>query len=95
MRSIRIYRPEDIGALLKSYRRDRSLAQTDLAKKLGVSQRWISHAENGKPTLQLGLVLRVLNELGVELTAGAAAKSDKPRRVRRARVTSIDNIVDD
>lgn len=94
MKPIRIARPEDIGALLKGYRRERLLAQTELAKKIGVSQRWISHAESGKPTLQLGLVLRVLNELGVELTADieepARAKPTKSKRV-----TSIDNIVDD
>jgi y4mF family transcriptional regulator len=95
MTPVRIYRPQDIGALLKSYRRERSLAQADLAKKLGVSQRWISHAENGKSTLQLGLVLRVLNEIGVELTAGVAAEAGRPRSPRRTRATSIDNIVDE
>ncbi len=95
MRSIRLFRPEDFGALLRSYRRERSLAQAELAKQLGVSQRWVSHAENGKPTLQLGLVLRVLNELGIELTAGVGAQSDRPKPLRRARVLSIDNIVDD
>ena len=95
MKSVRIYRPEDVGALLKGYRRDRSLAQIDLAKKLGVSQRWISHAENGKPTLQLGLVLRVLNELGVELSAAVGAAPDRPSRKRRAPTLNIDDIVDD
>lgn len=96
MRSTRIARPEDVGALVKGYRREHELTQTELAERLGVSQRWVSHVENGKPTLQLGLVLRVFNELGIQLTAGMAAVAPGAERpVKPKRVTDIDSIVDD
>lgn len=63
-----INRPEDIGALVRDRRKALRLSQADLANRLQVSQRYISHLESGKPTLQLGLVLRVLRELSVDLT---------------------------
>jgi HTH-type transcriptional regulator / antitoxin HipB len=96
MLAARISRPEDVGAIILEYRRERRLTQSQLAVELGVSPRWLSHVENGKPTLQLGLVLRVFNELGITLTA--AAGTDEPpakRGGRTDRVTGIDSIVDD
>ncbi|WP_135212127.1 helix-turn-helix domain-containing protein [Vitreimonas flagellata] len=102
MISIRITRPSDIGAVLRAWRDDHRMSQVDLAKKLGVSQRWVSHVENGKPTLQLGLVLRVLNELGIDLfagaTRGAGAEAKSAVLAQSApskRLTDIDSIVDD
>jgi len=56
MTAARISRPEDVGAIILEYRREHRLTQSQLAAKLGVSPRWLSHVENGKPTLQLGLV---------------------------------------
>jgi y4mF family transcriptional regulator len=97
MSATRISRPEDIGAIFRAYRREHKLSQTDLADRLSVSQRWVSHVENGKPTLQLGLVLRVFNELGIELTAGrTSTKAAAPERRRSGKnPTDIDSIVDD
>ena len=94
MFSTRIARPEDVGAVIRAYRTEHQLSQTELAQKLGVSQRWLSHAENGKPTLQLGLVLRVFNELGIYLTANTKDTETKTRPNRVKRVTDIDSIVD-
>lgn len=96
MANTRITRPEDVGAILRAYRGRHKLSQTELAQTLGVSQRWVSHAENGKPTLQLGLVLRVFNELGIGLVAGADDSPTLETRPRRGkRLTDIDGIVDD
>lgn len=98
----RITRPSDIGAVLRAWRDDHRMSQVGLAKKLGVSQRWVSHVENGKPTLQLGLVLRVLNELGIDLFAGARREAGAEAKsavlaqsAPSKRLTDIDSIVDD
>jgi len=96
MTAARISRPEDVGAIILEYRREHRLTQSQLAAKLGVSPRWLSHVENGKPTLQLGLVLRVFNELGITLTAATRPEEPPAKRgVRTDRVTDIDSIVDD
>lgn len=96
MACTRITRPEDVGAILRAYRSEHKLSQTELAHSLGVSQRWVSHVENGKPTLQLGLVLRVFNELGIGLVASASHTPNlETRPSRKERLTDIDSIVDD
>ena len=66
---MRILRPDDIGALIKSRRLELGLDQQALAARLGANRRWIWSVERGKPTVQLDLVLRVINELGIHLSA--------------------------
>lgn len=43
------------------------LGQDDPAKRVRVSRQWIIEAEKGKPRLELGLVLRTLDALGLAL----------------------------
>jgi HTH-type transcriptional regulator / antitoxin HipB len=62
IRSIR-----DIAAAVRGRRQDLGLNQADLAKRAGVSRKWLYQFEAGKPTAALGLVLRVLDELGLQL----------------------------
>ena len=76
VRSIR-----DIAAAARGRRRSLGLNQGELAGRAGVSRKWISEFEAGKSTAELGLVLRVLRELGFELDlSGLSAKkpSDTP-----------------
>lgn len=67
--------PKDIGALIRSARRDRGLDQGALAALVGVSRQWISEIENGKSSAELGLMLRTLNALRVTLTARAQSQA--------------------
>jgi HTH-type transcriptional regulator / antitoxin HipB len=90
---MKIGRPEDIGALLRDYRMKRGLSQADLATRLQTTQKWVSHIENGKPTAQVGLVLRALNELGFTLIAALDDESVR-HRPSKARPSAIDDIVD-
>jgi HTH-type transcriptional regulator/antitoxin HipB len=62
VRSIR-----DIAVAARGRRQELGLSQAGLAKRAGVSRKWISEFETGKPTAELGLVLRVLDELGFRL----------------------------
>ncbi|AFL51401.1 type II toxin-antitoxin system Y4mF family antitoxin [Sinorhizobium fredii] len=56
--------PADIGALVRSARREQNLRQDELAGVSGVGLRFIVDLEAGKPTAQLGKVLQVLQTLG-------------------------------
>jgi predicted transcriptional regulator len=57
----------DLGLVVRSVRRTSKIRLDDLAATAGVSKQFASDVEHGKPTVQLGLVLRLLSELGVPL----------------------------
>ena len=63
--------PKDAGALIRDRRTQQGLDQRTLAKRAGVSLRWLIAMEAGKDNASLALVLRTLNALGVVLTADA------------------------
>jgi y4mF family transcriptional regulator len=77
VRSIR-----DLAAVVRGRRTDLGLSQAELAARAGVSRKWIYQFEAGKPTAELGLILRVLDALGLVLdvtydeqaTAGGRAR---------------------
>jgi HTH-type transcriptional regulator/antitoxin HipB len=52
---------------MRGHRRDIGLSQSELARRAGVSRKWIYEFEAGKPTAEFGLLLRVLHELDLEL----------------------------
>ncbi|WP_173514122.1 MULTISPECIES: helix-turn-helix transcriptional regulator [Sinorhizobium] len=56
--------PADIGALVRSARKEQNLRQDELAGVAGVGLRFIVDLEAGKPTAQIGKVLQVLQTLG-------------------------------
>ena len=80
--------PKEIGALIRDRRCKMHLSQQELARKVRVSRAWIIALEKGKPTVQLGLVLQTLRELGIPLRAGAEANE------RNAGGIDIDALVD-
>ena len=64
-----IHSPNDLGLLLRAVRKSENVRQDDLAATVGVSKQFASDVENGKPTAQIGLVLKLLQEAGVTLSA--------------------------
>jgi HTH-type transcriptional regulator / antitoxin HipB len=62
--------PANLGALIRDRRLGLGFDQAELAKRVGVSRLWINQVERGKPGASVGLVLRTLMVLGIELTAG-------------------------
>jgi y4mF family transcriptional regulator len=73
---MRIRNAEDLGRYLRDQRRDAGLTQADLAVRAGVSRRWLSDLEAGKPTAEVGLVLRVVAALGLILDLRLAPHQD-------------------
>lgn len=79
--------PANLGALIRDRRRGLGLDQAELADRVGVSRLWINQVERGKPGAGIGLVLRTLMVLGIELSAG-------PWKKEPAITADIDAIID-
>jgi HTH-type transcriptional regulator/antitoxin HipB len=62
---VRIGNARDLGGYLRDQRRQAGLSQTELCERALVSRRWLSNLEAGKPTAEVGLVLRVVAALGL------------------------------
>lgn len=62
-----IQSPQDIANLVKEKRKRDGLTQAEAAALCGVGTRFFSEVENGKPSLQLAKVLKVLGGLGLEV----------------------------
>ena len=58
---------DQLGAVLRTARKQLGLTQPQLALAAGVGTRFIVDLESGKPTVRLEHVLRVMDALGVEL----------------------------
>ena len=85
----RIRTPEDLGLLLRAVRKHARVRQDDLAATAGVSKQFASDVENGKPTAQLGLVLKLLSEAGVTLNADIPDSADQEvTKLKSARNTT-------
>lgn len=78
---IPIRSPADLGLAIRAVRRTSHIRIDDLAAIAGVSKQFTSDVEHGKPTMQFGLALKLLAELGVPLEV------DIPEEAARALAT--------
>lgn len=60
----------DLGRLVRETRKAQGIDQAAAAGMSAVSPRWLGELERGKETLRVGLVLRVLHRLGLEIWVG-------------------------
>lgn len=58
-----------MGQILQQSRMQQGLSQRDLAKLLGISQKWIWEMEQGKPGLLMDRLFAMLERNGVTLLA--------------------------
>lgn len=65
-----IHTTDQLGAVLRTARKQLGLTQPQLALAAGVGTRFIVDLEAGKPTVRLEHVLRVMGALGIELQLG-------------------------
>jgi len=54
-----------LGTLVRARRKELSVTQSELAMTAGTGVRFIVDLESGKPTCQVGKVLKVLQTLGL------------------------------
>jgi len=59
--------PRVIGLAIRLAREEKNLTQQAFADRARVSRKWLSEVENGKSTAEIGKVLRVLSDLGLDL----------------------------
>lgn len=64
---VQITNMAEFGVALRAARRSSQVRLDDLAALAGVSKQFVSDAEHGKPTLQMGLVFKLLEQIGVHL----------------------------
>jgi HTH-type transcriptional regulator/antitoxin HipB len=64
----------DLVAAVRGRRRQLGLSQAELASRAGVSRQWLVAFEAGKPTVELSLVLRLLDALGLRLALDERAE---------------------
>lgn len=63
-----IHSAEDLGLVIRAVRKNLHVRQDDLASTVKVSKQFTVDVERGKPTVQFGRVLLLLNELGITLS---------------------------
>ena len=64
---IAIHSVADLGLTVRAVRRTSDVRLDDFAATAGVSKQFASDVERGKPSVQLGLVLKLLSELGIPM----------------------------
>jgi len=84
---MRVRTPADLGAIIRDRRKQLKLDQATFAKRIGVSRQWVIEIERGHARAELGLVLRAVDALNIQLDANI----DQATRARGA--IDIDAIV--
>ena len=85
----------DLAATARGRRVDLGLSQAELATRARVSRQWISEFESGKPTAELGLVIRLLDALGLRLNIDERAGSKGGDQPPRSGTVDLDALLDD
>lgn len=67
MQPTRIKTPAELGHVIREARKRTELDQEMTAGLIGVGPRFLGEVERGKPSARLGLVLKVLERLGLEI----------------------------
>lgn len=65
--SIQIHNPQELGELVRTYRKQRHLTLETVAGLSNLSIRFLSEFERGKQTAEIGKVFKALQILGLEV----------------------------
>lgn len=87
---MRIRSTRDLAAVVKGRRKDLAVSQAELAQRAGVARKSISELESGKTQPELALVLRVLEQLGLDIEVGRGVDARTQKRT-----VNLDTIIDE
>lgn len=63
---------QDLGLLIRATRKHQKIRMDDVAGSAGVGPVFVREVERGKSSVQLGRVMQLLTELGIDLKADIA-----------------------
>jgi len=72
---IPITSPETLGKVLRRYRKDLGLSQTDAGKKFNLPQKTVSRMESGIASVHLGTLFKYMSALSLEMHLEPREKS--------------------
>jgi len=67
-----------LGLIMQQSRLQQGLSQRELAKMLGISQKWVWEMEQGKPGVLMERLFQILEIVGVTLVAEFEAREEPP-----------------
>ena len=70
-----IHTVADLGLILRAVRKSQGLRLDDLAGSAGVGHVFAREVEHGKATVQMGRVLKLLQEAGLQLTVDIPSRA--------------------
>jgi HTH-type transcriptional regulator / antitoxin HipB len=73
---VQVATARDVGLAVRGRRLDRGWSQEQLASRAGTSRKWISQLEQGKPSVELALLLQTLAALDLVLEVSDASGAD-------------------
>lgn len=79
--------PTELGALVRTGRKDRNWSQQQAADAAGVSRRFVNMVEDGHPNAEMWRVLALLDAVGVTLDASTQKPDSDVAGKGRAEVT--------
>ena len=68
----------DIAAAVRGRRAELGISQDDLARRAGVSRKWVVEFEAGKPKAEMALILRALDALGLAIDVTVPGPGSDP-----------------
>ena len=74
---IPITSPKTLGKVLRRYRKDLGLSQSDAGKKFNLSQKGISNIESGLPGVRLNSLFSYMSALGLEMQLQSRTRPSK------------------
>ncbi len=73
----------DLASVVRARRHALRLSQATLAARAGVSRKWLVDLEGGKASIEIGLLLRVLDALDLALQATQPPPDESARDLDR------------
>jgi HTH-type transcriptional regulator / antitoxin HipB len=89
-----IHTVEELGAAIRHRRRQLNWDQQSLAERVGVSRQWIVEIEAGKLRAEIGLLLRTLSALDLQLEISSQHENTAPPVEGRHRRLDLDFDID-
>jgi HTH-type transcriptional regulator/antitoxin HipB len=83
--------PEQLGRAIRLKRLEKGISQNVLAAQIGVGRKWVIHLEAGNQKAELGLVLKALDALQLQVTLSEATSTTTGNANRSGRLDEVFN----